>query len=174
MGSFPRPPKEAPAPEPSAGKKTLTGKIEPGVPVASSKHKVIVVAAIMLVLLIVAVYLSFRGRQDRRPVERATPGTETRRERIPGSLPGRASHDKKWLVIVGSFPKRNRPAAEERLRALMNTGYEADLIDTDKYPNLRPGLWAVVLGPYESEAQALEAKDKVRRVMPDAYVKPGW
>jgi hypothetical protein len=85
----------------------------------------------------------------------------------PDSLLGR------WFVVAGSFWKSQRDQAERVAARLAEAGLGAQVTDTDGYPNLRDGLWAVTLGPYrEEQAQAVQAR--VRKIVPDAYVKAGW
>ncbi|HYG82291.1 MAG TPA: SPOR domain-containing protein [Pyrinomonadaceae bacterium] len=86
----------------------------------------------------------------------------------PPPLPGET-----WFVFLGSFPKDEYGRAEERLRYMQGQGYDARIIDTDEYPNLTGGLWAVVLGPY-SKARAESQLTQAKSVRADAYVKPGW
>lgn len=75
-----------------------------------------------------------------------------------------------WLVILGSFPKVQSDRAEQRANLCQASGYGARVIDTDQYPKLTPGLWAVILGPY-SKDQALDMRNKTRSIVRDAYVK---
>jgi len=81
--------------------------------------------------------------------------------------------DGTWFVVLGSFPRSEREKADQRLQSIQGSGYQASLIDTDNYPGLRSGLWAVVLGPY-SKAGAKSVVDQVKVVRRDAYVKSGW
>ena len=78
-----------------------------------------------------------------------------------------------WFVFFGAFTKDEFSKAEERLQYVRRAGYDASIIDTDNYPNLRGGLWAVVSGPYsKSYAENLAAQAK--SVRSDAYIKSGW
>jgi cell division protein FtsN len=79
----------------------------------------------------------------------------------------------RWLVIAGSFARTDSRGAEQRRLTLARAGYEAITVDTSDYPLLRPDLWAVVVGPFESQAQADAMLAKVKDVVPDAYVKQG-
>lgn len=78
-----------------------------------------------------------------------------------------------YFVILGSYSHAKAGEARERQRALVSRGVDAQIIDTDDYPNLADGLYAIVLGPF-SRQSALDtlpyAKDHVR----DAYVKSGY
>ena len=80
---------------------------------------------------------------------------------------------KRWLVIAGSFARTDSSGAEQRRLMLARAGYAAITVDTNEYPLLRPDLWAVVVGPFESQAQADAILVKVKDVVPDAYVKQG-
>jgi hypothetical protein len=79
----------------------------------------------------------------------------------------------RWFIIIGTYPKTDLSKANERLGFVRYKGYDAHLIDTDDYPNMKDGLWAVVIGPYRKD-YAQELADKVRAVFPEAYVKSGW
>jgi serine/threonine protein kinase len=92
-------------------------------------------------------------------------------EAYPTPAPARAEGE--WFVIVSSFPKTNRPKADEQLRYIQGLGYEAKIIDTDAYPNLQDGFWSVVVGPY-TRASAKEVANKMRAVAKDVYIKSGW
>lgn len=74
--------------------------------------------------------------------------------------------------MAGSFAQGD--GANRMLKLLTPSGFEARIINTRDYPNLRAGFFAVVLGPYESEALATAQKQKVSRLEQDAYVKLGW
>ena len=78
-----------------------------------------------------------------------------------------------WFVFLGAFTRDEYGKAQERLRYMQGQGYDARIIDTNEYPNLTRGLWAVVLGPY-SKSYADSQAAKVKSVRPDAYVKSGW
>jgi hypothetical protein len=78
-----------------------------------------------------------------------------------------------WYVFLGSFTRDEYGKAQERLQYVRGQGYDARIIDTNEYPNLTRGLWAVVLGPY-SKPYAEGQAAKVKSVRPDAYVKSGW
>lgn len=82
------------------------------------------------------------------------------------------SSDGNWLVILGSFPKNDYQKADDRLRYIRGIGYEARIIDTDQYPNLKSGLWSVVIGPY-TKSYAKDLVTKMHPVVGDAYIKSG-
>jgi uncharacterized caspase-like protein len=77
-----------------------------------------------------------------------------------------------WFVVLGSFPHADRRKATRRLNSLQSQGIDADLIDTDDYPNLTDGYYAVVLGPY-SKATAQRTLPTARQYVGDAYIKAG-
>ncbi|MCP4307559.1 MAG: SPOR domain-containing protein [bacterium] len=84
----------------------------------------------------------------------------------PGTVTG------SWFVIAGSFPQANPSEArhqEDRLRAL---GFPAVTIDTNNYPNLSNGLYAVVLGPSDRATAELNL-NVIRGTVGDAYLKDG-
>lgn len=101
-------------------------------------------------------------------VKRVT-GYETKSTQLPFEL---------WygsptlFVVAGSFAQSD--GANRMLARLTQSGFEARIINTGDYPNLRAGFSAVVLGPYWSEALATAQKQKVSGLVPDAYVKSGW
>jgi hypothetical protein len=80
----------------------------------------------------------------------------------------------KWFVILGSYPKYQRTKAYERQRYLTNLGYTGISVkDTENYPNLRNGLVIVTIGPLSKE-NAIEQKQQLISIIPDAYVKSGY
>ncbi len=84
---------------------------------------------------------------------------------IGSQLPGGA-----WAVIAGSFPSHQKWKADKRRDMLRRRGIRAATVNTDYYPNLRNGLWAVMVGPTTRSA----ADRQLRLVKPairDAYVK---
>jgi hypothetical protein len=78
-----------------------------------------------------------------------------------------------WFVILSTFSKAERAQANQRLLFFQTLGYDAHLVDTDDYPNLKKGFLAVAMGPHSKRA-ALGFLNKVRSAAPDSYVKPGW
>ncbi|MBA3767491.1 MAG: SPOR domain-containing protein [Acidobacteria bacterium] len=79
----------------------------------------------------------------------------------------------KWFIILGSYPKAESNKANERLNFIRGRGYDARIVDSDDYPNLKGGLWVVVMGPFaRNEAEGI--KNKMRSIVPDAYAKSGW
>lgn len=90
----------------------------------------------------------------------------------PEPLPPAQTEDGHWFVILGSFPHAGQQAAVDHRYRLSTQGYDARIIDTDSYPNLRNGLYAVVLGPF-SKANAEAALPDARRAVGDAYIKSG-
>jgi len=79
----------------------------------------------------------------------------------------------RWLIILQTFAKSERPRAIERMGLLRSRGYDTQVIDTDSYPNLRPGFVALTVGPYSKRAAA-ELFGKLRLVAPQSYIKSGW
>lgn len=82
--------------------------------------------------------------------------------------------DTGWFVIVGSFNKSDFRKAQERLTNAQQLGYEARIEDADQYPNLKSGLWVVVLGPYSKDAAKSIASEIGPKVPEGAYIKSGW
>lgn len=75
-----------------------------------------------------------------------------------------------WLVIAGSFVRSEKWKADQRVNLLRRAGVDARIIDTDDYGNLRNGLWAVVVGPF-NRTSAEQALAQTRPTIPDAYIK---
>lgn len=86
---------------------------------------------------------------------------------------GRADKGGRWFVILDSFPKADLSRANQRLEVLRRQGFDAHLISSDDYPNLKDGLWVIVMGPY-TRNNAEEVLGKVRPKVKDAYTKSGW
>ncbi len=80
----------------------------------------------------------------------------------------------RWLIILQTFSKAERPRAIEKMSLLRSQGYDTHVIDTDSYPNLRPGLVALTIGPYSERVVAAELLGKLRLVAPQSYIKSGW
>jgi len=78
----------------------------------------------------------------------------------------------RFFVIMGSFPKAALPRANKRLAQLHDKNINSHIIDTNNYPNLTNGLYAVVMGPYNRD-YAIFKNIKARQLVPDAYVKSG-
>ncbi|MGH6826876.1 caspase family protein [Methyloceanibacter sp.] len=78
-----------------------------------------------------------------------------------------------WLIILGSWPKSQKFKATQRLSYLNGRGVRARIVDTNQYPNLSAGLFAVVLGPY-GKPLAEQTLSSLRGVVGDAYIKSGY
>jgi SPOR domain len=88
-----------------------------------------------------------------------------------GQVP-RSSSGANWFVILGSFPENEYEKANQRLQYIQGLGYDVKIIDTDDYPGLTEGLWAVVMGPYsKSKARSLAAQ--MKSVRSDTYIRAG-
>jgi cell division septation protein DedD len=84
----------------------------------------------------------------------------------------RPSSGADWFVVLGSFPKNEYEKAKQRLQDIQGLGYDVSIIDTDNYPGLTGGLWAVVMGPYsKSKAKSLAAQ--MKSVRSDVYIRAG-
>ncbi|MDR1297681.1 MAG: hypothetical protein LBO05_10000 [Deltaproteobacteria bacterium] len=104
------------------------------------------------------------------------PGTPGAQGQAPGqSAPAQAAAaavpeaGEAWLVIVESVPKQRRTEAEQSVARHKRRGVDLELFDTDAYPFLKSGMWALASGPYENkndaEAAAAVLKPKVRDLM---------
>jgi cell division septation protein DedD len=90
-----------------------------------------------------------------------------------GTSPARPSSTETWLVILSTFPKAERSKADQKIRLFRSLGYDAQLVETDDYPNLRKGFLAVIIGP-QSKSVAEGILSKVRSAAPGSYIKSGW
>ena len=79
----------------------------------------------------------------------------------------------RWIIILRTFSKQERARAIQKMNALLEQGFDVQIIDTNHYPNLRPGFLALTMGPYQLR-QATDLLAKVRMVAPESYIKSGW
>ena len=79
----------------------------------------------------------------------------------------------RWLIIVQTFARHERARAGQKMNLLRRQGYDADLISTDSYSNLRPGLLVLAMGPFSKRA-AEQRLGELRSVAPQSYIKAGW
>jgi hypothetical protein len=77
------------------------------------------------------------------------------------------------FVILGSFQKDELARAVERMELARRQGFDARIVSSDDYPNMKSGLWVVVMGPY-TRNKAEELLEQVRPKVKDAYTKAGW
>jgi Caspase domain len=75
-----------------------------------------------------------------------------------------------WAVIVGSYPRSETSKARAKLKAARAQGFDAQMINTDHYDRLTPGLYAVVIGA-GSRNSALSLASDVQNYFGDAYAK---
>ena len=76
------------------------------------------------------------------------------------------------LVVAGSYSLR--ALAEAQLLQLRPLGLPLRVIETRDYPNLREGFYAVVSGPFATEALARRQLEQLSDKVKDAYIKSGW
>jgi hypothetical protein len=79
----------------------------------------------------------------------------------------------RWLIILQTFSRSERAKANQKMNLLRRQGYDTDLISTDSYSNLRPGLLVLVMGPFSKRA-AEQRLGGLRAVAPQSYIKAGW
>lgn len=79
----------------------------------------------------------------------------------------------RWLIILQTFSNHEIGRANQRMNFLRSRGYDAQVIKTNSYPKLRPGLLILAMGPYSKRA-AEERLAGARLVAPQSYIKPGW
>jgi hypothetical protein len=77
------------------------------------------------------------------------------------------------LVIIESIPKSARTKAEESQSRQRKKGLEVELVDTDAYPRLKSGMWALALGPFETKAQADLAAQRIKPKVKEFMVRRG-
>ena len=75
------------------------------------------------------------------------------------------------LVIAGSFTDRESALAQQK--RLQDQALSMQVVDNQSYPKLTAGYFAVVMGPYRSNAEAQEPLRQVQALVKDAYVKSG-
>ena len=90
----------------------------------------------------------------------------------PGVKASAAANEGTWFVILRTFTKGEAGEAARSSSFFRRLGHDAHVVDTDKYPNFKGGLWAVVLGPYSREA-AVAVVQKLRPSLPGVYAKAG-
>lgn len=79
----------------------------------------------------------------------------------------------RWLIILQTFSRNERAKANQKMNLLRRQGYDTDLISSDSYSNLRPGLLVLVMGPFSKRA-AEQRLGGLRAVAPQSYIKAGW
>ena len=79
----------------------------------------------------------------------------------------------RWLIILQTFSRHERAKANQRMNLLRRQGYDTDVISTESYSNLRPGLLVLVMGPF-SKRTAEQRLGELRAVAPQSYIKAGW
>lgn len=80
----------------------------------------------------------------------------------------------KWFVILGSYSASDIDKANKRKKLIESEGfYGVAIYNTNNYPNLTKNLNFVNFGPLSKE-YALRVKNKLLKVVPDAYIKSGW
>lgn len=78
-----------------------------------------------------------------------------------------------WLVIVESVPKQRRTEAEQSVARHKRRGVDLELFDTDAYPFLKSGMWALASGPYENKSDAEAAAAVLKPQVRDLMVRRG-
>jgi tetratricopeptide (TPR) repeat protein len=92
------------------------------------------------------------------------PPVQGRLQEVPSRAAG------KWLVIAGAWPDRGK--ANDRLALLKGWGVAARIVRTEGFPNLTPGLFAVVLGPFAKDDATAELS-QIKGYVADAFIKAG-
>ena len=73
-------------------------------------------------------------------------------------------------MIVGSYPQVETSKARAKLKAARAQGFNAQMINTDNYGQLTPGLYAVVIAA-DSRGSAISLAADVQNYFGDAYAK---
>lgn len=81
-----------------------------------------------------------------------------------------------WLLVLGSYRDRDNAINQARLLApaALAAGISLQVVQTRDFPNLREGFFAVLTGPFATEAVAKEHLNRLGGAVKDAYVKSGW
>lgn len=79
----------------------------------------------------------------------------------------------RWLIILQTFSRNERGKAHQRMNLLRRQGYDTEVVSTDSYSNLRPGLLVLAMGPF-SKRTAEQRLGELRAVAPQSYIKAGW
>ena len=79
----------------------------------------------------------------------------------------------RWFIILQTFSRNERAKANRTMSLLQGQGYDTQVISTDSYSNLRPGLLALAMGPFSKRA-AQQRLGELRSVAPQSYIKAGW
>jgi hypothetical protein len=79
----------------------------------------------------------------------------------------------RWLIILQTFSRHERSRANQRMNLLRRQGYDADVISTNSYSNLKPGLLVLAMGPFSKRA-AEQRLSGLRSIAPQSYIKAGW
>ena len=79
----------------------------------------------------------------------------------------------RWLIIVQTFSRNERAKANQKMNLLRRQGYDAGVMSTDSYSNLKPGLLVLAMGPFSKRA-AEQRLSGLRSIAPQSYIKAGW
>lgn len=79
----------------------------------------------------------------------------------------------RWLIILQTFSRSERARANRRMNLLQGQGFDTQVVVTDSYSNLRPGLLVLAMGPF-SKRVAEQRLGELRAVAPNSYIKAGW
>jgi hypothetical protein len=100
------------------------------------------------------------------PACKRTPATPTASAEAAGPGASQQAPENKYLVVVGSHPSREAAVAA-REGALAG----ADVVATSRYKGLAPGWYALTLGAFDSEAEALRAAEDLKQRKVEATVR---
>lgn len=149
-------------------------------PQPRSSTRVMTITVVVTVLLLAAggfgAWRLFRGHGDgggreRRAAEANTSNASSSYNQTRGD--NRPDNGGRWFVILGSFTKEEAGRANERLEMVRRQGFDARIVSSDDYPNLKSGLLLIVMGPYNRN-NAEEVLGQVRPKVKEAYTKSGW
>jgi hypothetical protein len=74
-----------------------------------------------------------------------------------------------WMVIIGSYT--NESEAQQALNSVNEYGFEAEIINTDRYTNLTPGLYVVCSGKNLSQIDASSILNNIKNTGLNGYIK---
>jgi hypothetical protein len=148
-------------------------------------HTRVIVASVVATILVLGLggtgaWLFFRGAGDGRGRRGAQENGNAdaladsqNAQAVNQSRTDRPDKGGRWFVILGTFPKDELEHANERLELVRKEGFEARVVSSDDYPNMKSNQWVVVIGP-STRNQAEGLLDKVKPKFKDAYTKSGW
>jgi uncharacterized caspase-like protein len=111
-----------------------------------------------------------KAKRDAEQAQQQEQVDEPQQTDEPPSVAEDGGNELRWGVIFAAFPKSATLDARAMLKNVRNFGWQAELIDSNKYGRLTRNLWVVVIKA-DSRGSALSLQDDIRNSFPDAYAK---